>query len=77
MYQGTDVMLHIGNSETECHMQSAAQRHAAVVSRRSYVTRGQDTGYKNTEETSVLSFRWGWGFTLNCKELDFLGISGK
>lgn len=56
MYQGTDVTLHIGNSETECHMQSAAQRNAAVVSRRSYVTRGQDI-----KETSVLSFQWEWG----------------
>lgn len=47
-------------------MQSAAQRNAAVVSRRSYVTRGQDTGYRNTKETSVLSFQWGGGgFTLN------------
>lgn len=40
-------------------MQSAAQRNAAVVSRRSYVTRGQDIGYRNTKETSVLSFQWG------------------
>lgn len=73
MYQGTDVTLHIGNSETECHMQSAAQRNAAVVSRRSYVTRGQDTGYRNTKETSVLSFQWGEGVHTKLKRAGLLG----